>query len=542
VLGADPTETPPPLPPKPSAKSASPRSRELTSSVVVAAIGGIIFLLGAIYGLTVSIQRGWISPLVRVLIGIGAGGAIAFGGIRLIHQQRRKLGLTVEAVGLGTAVFACYYGGVVSHVIPTSMGFMGAMVATVVAGWTATRYHMSGAMVAAVGLALLTPELMWEGARPSELMLVYLLAIVVAQGIVYYTARTGAKWHLARWVGTTGTALFALGYLHFRATDSLAMSWVMLAVLYAVLLVIVWLPRHPERPGTLLGLTAAVSILLGFNFAHAHSVHDLAAWDAVPLAGQALVLLGLIPLARRRLGNDSMDAGLAVLAAGFAAVALCVALESRGTLLMWATIALAGAVLTTVGPAREKTALRSATLLYLAIATIIWVVEVTEPIGPDSMPFFNSTWLGSALVCLGWLVFTRTLQQTPLVATSFTFGQIVGVHGIAAELAGRQLMFTHHGAAGSTLPSTFTYAVAGLVQWYASVRLPVSDRTRILGVLGYFWIGLAVIKLFFVDLAQASLESRAIAALILGALFIGAALMANRLKPTESNKAPADRE
>ena len=54
-----------PAPQPPPAVQAKPR-QPISSTAWIAGIGAVIFLIGAIYGLTVAIQRGWMSPSVRV--------------------------------------------------------------------------------------------------------------------------------------------------------------------------------------------------------------------------------------------------------------------------------------------------------------------------------------------------------------------------------------------------------------------------------------------------------------------------------------------
>lgn len=536
ITAAPPPPLPPPIPP---ASPARPSRRELSSSVIVASLGGFIFLLGAIYGLTVSIQRGWISPLVRVLLGVGVGGLLAAVAINLVARERRRLGLALLTAGLGTAVFACYYGGLIAEVIDRAVGFGGAVVATGVAGWTAARYKFGGAMVAATALALLAPLIFWQGPDPDIRVLAYLMAVVLAQATVYYLTETGANWRIARWMGLSGLSLVAVAHHDFLSPSARLLGLTLLAAIYGGLLVLVWLPRHPERPGHTVGLTTSISAVIGLGFALILDVTSWPSWvTALPLGVQAILLATLIPLARRRLADTSADAGLAVTAAGFSVVAVLVVLEDTGDLLLWAVVALAATLAARFGPIAEKTPLRAGALLYLGFASLSWMIAVQDKLELESWPFLNTTWLGGIVLGVAWWQFARLSPAASGPRFGLIVAQVIVVHGLAAEWIGRQPSYYWDDLPMAALLGTLTYALAGLAQWYVGVRSSDSAQAKPLRIIGYVWIAIAVIKLFMVDLARTSTENRAIAALVVGTLFIAAALLVDRLKPSSAPPAP----
>lgn len=514
----------PPIPPKPR--------RELSSSVIVASIGGFIFLLGAIYALTVSIQRGWISPSVRVLLGNGVGALLAGVAIALMKRERHRLGLVLLTAGLGTVVFACYYGGLIAYVIDPALGFGGAVIATGVAGWTAARFKFSGAMVAATALSLISPLIFWQDTAQDNIILSYLLAIVLAQAAVYYLTQTGAQWRIARWMGLGALAVVAASHTGVETQSERLLGWALLTGIYAGTLVIVWLPRHQERPGHAVGLTTSISAVMGLGYAWSLDVFGWPDWvAAIPLGLQAVLLVILIPFARRRLGDASADAGLAVTAAGFSLVAVLVVLRDSGDLLIWAVVALAATVAARFGPESERSPLRAAAILYLGFASIGWMIAVQERLGPEGWLFLNSTWLGGIVLAIAWWQFAGIATTTGSRRFAQTFAQVIAVHALAMEWIGRAPVYRWDDAPLAALLGTLTYAMAGLIQWYVGVRQPDPVRAKPLRIVGYVWIGIATAKLFLADLANASTESRAIAALVVGALFIAAALLVDRLKP-----------
>jgi len=507
--------------------------------VIVASIGGFIFLLGAVYALTVSIQRGWISPSVRVLLGVAIGSILAALAVNLIKRERPRLGLVLLTAGLGTAVFAGYYGGLIAKVIDPALGLGGAVIATGVAGWTAARFRFSGAMVAATALALISPLVFWPDRAEDTIILAYLLAVVLAQAAVYYLTQTGAQWRIARWVGLGMLAVVAASHASFNYDSTRMLGWALLTAIYGCTLVSVWLPRHPERPGHALGLTTSISAVMGLGFAVSL---DVAGWPdgvaAIPLGLQAILLVILIPLARRRLGDTTADAGLAVTAAGFSLVAVLVVLQDSGDLLIWTVVALAATVAARFGPAAERSPLRAAAILYLGFASIGWLIAVQERIDPESWRFLNSTWLGGVVLAIAWWQFARIATTAGARRFSLVFAQIIAVHGLAMEWVGRAPVHRWDDLPFAALLGTLTYALVGLAQWYGGVRQPDPLKAKPLRIVGYVWIGIATAKLFLADLANASTESRAIAALVVGGLFIAAALLVDRFKPPVEPPAP----
>ena len=76
-----------PAPQPPPAVQAKPR-QPISSTAWIAGIGAVIFLIGAIYGLTVAIQRGWMSPSVRVGLGLIVGAILGASVLR--HKATRS--------------------------------------------------------------------------------------------------------------------------------------------------------------------------------------------------------------------------------------------------------------------------------------------------------------------------------------------------------------------------------------------------------------------------------------------------------------------
>ena len=81
------------------------------------------------------------------------------------------------------------------------------------------------------------------------------------------------------------------------------------------------------------------------------------------------------------------------------------------------------------------------------------------------------------------------------------------------------------------LLATLTYAGAGAGLWLRGVLYEqAADRAKALRIAGYGWLVVAAVKLLGFDLSDHDLLFRAVAALGVGAVFIGAALWADRVR------------
>jgi uncharacterized membrane protein len=152
---------------------------------MLAVVGGIALLLGAIFFLSLAFSRGWITEPLRVLIGLVAGAALLVLGELSFTRLRGALGHVLVAVGLAIISLALLAATRLYHVVPVEWGLLGAFVAAVAAAAIAVRHDSQ--VVAAFGLTavLASPPIL--GASPTLVTLLFVAATLV---------------------GTTGVSLF----------------------------------------------------------------------------------------------------------------------------------------------------------------------------------------------------------------------------------------------------------------------------------------------------------------------------------------------
>lgn len=311
----------------PGARSA-PRSlaqlEEQLSSRLLAWIGGIALLLGALFFLSLAFSRGWIGPEGRVLIGLVAGAAALLAGTWLFGRGDRTPALVLTGVGVGTSSLALFAASRLFELIPVEFALIGFFVLAL--GTAAIALYANSQTVVAFGIVATTIAPPILGARPDLVTVAYLVAALIGTALISMrrswpllallafsaTAPQAANW----FQGETSTTLVIAGIGVFWAINALAASGSSLARLQ---------PSVHLTSATLLTLNALFAIV---------SLHTYLPDDPLVRSAGLLVLASLhgglaIVLLLRPPGRDPFG----VLAAGIAAgtLAIGMAIELGGT-------------------------------------------------------------------------------------------------------------------------------------------------------------------------------------------------------------------
>lgn len=508
------------------------RRKELSSSVWIAGIGAVIFLIGAFYGLTVAIQRGWISPLVRVGAGMVAGAAIASWAARMI-RERRGLGVAFLAVGAGLWTFSLFYGSRMAELFPAFYGLSGTVLAVIACGLIAARIGSDGALAVSLATGLVAPLIFASGRHEYPALLGYLIALSAAQFGVHFLAKTGEDWRFSRLLGSAGVWLVALFGAYEMRHGSPSLALTLIPLLVVTCLAVAWLPGlsgQPWAPGVASAVTLVAAAWVGSIAWGWTGLEDEG--FAPVLVAFALASAGLVQVARWRTGGQEHDRGLIVLAIGFALVAAPVAWAWRWVTIAWGVGALGLAWIARGqgeegGPRGEALVISAG--LVSAAASGLWLVLAIDQGRGDPL-FLNRVFVGGALAAGAWGVMVST--PTAWRGLAFIMLQAVAVNAVAWEFAravpemrGEEATL----ALGKVL-ATLTYALAGALQWLRGVNGADDPSARNFRLAGYTWLAVAGGKLFWHDLAGRDLVYKAVAALAVGAIFLIAALWANRRK------------
>ncbi len=542
-----PRRAPPPPPP-------SSRPRETNPTVLLAAAGAAIFLLGVIFFLWLSFQRGWVSPQLRILLGLAAGTAISAYAGRLIVGEGRRIGVWVLLAGLGTLQFTFWAGSAHFHFFDERLGFAGVAVATLFGGGLAARAGSGGALTVALVSGFIAPPVFSTGSHDHVALGLYLALLVGAAIAVPYLAKTGARWHGARWT----VLAFTWAYLWMSRADARAevfgACFGLMLLHYFLALVWVWLPGQAEpKPSSPTLMWFLVSLnATGLAWSWWGRLKWPPEWFSGVALGFALVNLLMVKPMRTRFGSRQADLGLLVLAAGHLALAVPIALDWRWVGPLWGAFALglawASGKAGTLPDWDEEEArnLRRLALGMALLASVRWLYMTgrawdrlsayryeTGPVGPT--PFLNGLFALGVLVALAWGLQAR--RRDALGAIGFFGLQVVGVMTLAMEIA-YALRTAGADPRASAIAFTVVWAVAGALQWLRSLGTEEHALRRGLGLAGYGWLGLASFKLIFADLSSADLALRAGVFLGVGAIFLTTALVGNRARRSRPDSEP----
>jgi hypothetical protein len=525
-------QVPPRVPPPPR-----PPRKPVNPIVYIAGAGAGIFLIGAIFFLYWSIEQGWIGPEMRFLLGLLVGGALAAGAARLILGDSAKLGACLLLAGVGTLMFTLRWGAFEYDFYPPGIGLAGSALAVLLAGGLAARARSGAALSVALAAGLVSPLVFSQGGHHEVALSIYLAALLGAALAVPYLTGTGARWRVTRWLGFVGTwALLAAACLRAEMVDVPSMLG-LLGLHYLLAGLWIWLPGQEEqRPSTptilwFLATLATTSLAWALWKEAGWTVE----WFSGPVLGIALVNLLLVKPLRLRLGSRQADLGLLVLAAGHLAVAVPVALDWKWVGPLWSVYALGMAWAVQYAdehPDWEQDEVRSLLVLAFGMAsaaTVRWVFHTF--LGFDvfnvDVPVLNRNFAEAAFAAAAWALLMRRGRATAVIgAIAFEF--------VANVALGIELGRIVHRLGGSgwaaSIVMTLTWAFSGAAQWLRSLAEARPGIRLGLAIAGYSWLGLASCKLIVVDMAEASTPLRALAFLGVGAIFLTAALVANRAR------------
>jgi uncharacterized membrane protein len=517
-------------PPGHEAPAAGPPRRpvEISSTVWIAGAGALIFLLGAGYFLYWSIERGILSPGARVALGVVTGAGMAAAAVRMMLGESKRLGLAIYLAGLGTLVFSIYYAAMVAELFAPTIGFGLATAAVVASAVIALRLDSEAILAVSYGVGLVAPLVFSTGSKAYEELAVYLLLLHVAGTVALHFARDGGSWHAPRLIGLFGTWLWLVVVALDARPDQSFSLLLLSAGTYLASIAWTLLPLRKDRPALVAGMW--IYLHLG---AMAAIWIDWARLELAPkgmggvLLGVAAISAGLWPWARRRL-LGSGDVALLLVAGACVVVAAPVLFELTTAYVLWSALALLAAAGTWLvpAPARMSAAIAASVMALVAVtgAAIAQVVRA-----PEANAVANSAFVSGILSTAAWLAL---LRHDPLRAPALAMGELTGHAVLAIEVIE---IVERLGASPrvATIAATVLVALSAAVQYLASFRI-AAPWPKYLSVASYALFGVVVLKLLMFDLQDTSTAVRALAALGIGVIFLGAALLANRLRrPTE---------
>lgn len=265
-------------------------------------VGAVALILGAVFLVKYSIDEGWLSPAIRVMLS-GLFGAALVGAAELCIRKANISNGTRIAQGFAGAGFAALYGALYSatslyNLLPSMIGFAGLALVTMGAIISALRF---GAPVAYLGLfgGFAVPLLVRSDA-PDALPLFGYLFVLSAFGMII--ARRQKWWGLA-WAALICSILWMLAWI-VGAGGHINIILVLFA-LPLVLMTAAITAALPEPSGTLRDIkswthqgsamnTLSFIAFTLFLFAVNPSQFDVFAWGMSLCMGAAICVLARV--------------------------------------------------------------------------------------------------------------------------------------------------------------------------------------------------------------------------------------------------------
>jgi hypothetical protein len=496
---------PPPLPER--------LGREGAGGKVLAWVGGSVTLLGIVLLMVLAVQRGWLGPEPRVLVGGGLGLALVAGGL-WVHRNPVGRGGAYALAATGVAVLYLDIAAATSlyQLMPQWAGLVVALV--VAAGGLGLAARWNAQFIAVwviVGCALCDPFLT-HGFTP---LLVAFLVVLQIGAMPVQLLRSWPSLALVAGIPPVLASMIAT-VLALRSGDPWPAAAVALAatvVGVAVAVVVALREREDVAAAVILLATApAASLVAGLGLSSSQ-----AAWLAVIVAA---LMLG-VAVCDRWLG-----APVTVTAAILGSVAIVDATVHALTGPTQAITLLGEALVLALAADLVRHGAALLASLLTAVFGLLWGLATVTPAALVVYRTGQETTVGTALTAL---LMTVAAIAIPLVGYRMN---LIGAPTRAAApwiVAGVVMLY---GAAGAVLSvallispdrSGFLFGHAVItVSWTvaAIALLLLGIRSAALRAVGLVLVGAAVVKLILFDLAALDGVARVIAFLAAGLLLL----------------------
>ena len=417
---------------RPASRSFAELEEQL-SGRLLAWVGGIALVLGAVFFLSLAFSRGWIGPEARVLIGLVAGAAALAAGAWLFERGDQTPATVLTGVGVGTGALALFAASRLYGFVPVEAALVGFLVLAVVTAAIALRANSQAVAAFGIVATTLAPPIL--GASPNLATVAFLGAAIVGTALISF--RRSWPWlaliafvatapQAAQWLSVESSTTLALGgILAFWTINALAASGSALAGVRRTV--------HRAQ-ATLLVLNALFAI---------GSIHAILPDDPMARSAGLLILAGAHgALALELLLRPSRRHPFGVLAAGLAAgtLAIGMAIELGGIArpigLMVEVIVVAWVGIRF----RDRSAgAWAAAIGALAIGDLVLMQYPTESFGrisPKGWPFASPEGIVAVAIALGLLLVGvlawRSFKSVPLRDRRLTAEVALAGGGIGA--------------------------------------------------------------------------------------------------------------
>ena len=308
-------------------------------------VGAIALFLSAGFFVKYAIDRDWLSPTVRVLLGAAFGIVLVGLGIHFLRQRRmRALGQGLAGAGLAVLYVSLYAAFAFYQLIGQPLAF-GLMVGVSAAGMALASIFdaLPISFISVLG-GLLTPVMVSTGHDRRDLLFTYLLILDLS----VLTLGLFKKWRALDTLAFIGTAvLYGIWFVNYYDPAARTPALVWLGVFYSAFMVLPFVDHLRRRtPATLERFLMAVANA-SLTFIAAHSICLFRYWEPIYskagylghhphllgwyVLGMGALCVGLGVIFRLRVPKDRRSPfGFIGMAATFATISIGLHFELQG--------------------------------------------------------------------------------------------------------------------------------------------------------------------------------------------------------------------
>jgi uncharacterized membrane protein len=427
-------------------------------------VGATALLSGLGFFLKYAMDRGWIGPEIRVMMGLSFGAALFGLGAVLLKRDYRPVGQGVAGSSLGFWYLSLYAAHHWNSLIPEGAMFGGMAIGAGAVLALAAAFDAEPVAILGVLGGFLAPLLMTTS-TPSPWPLFRYILVVDAAALAAASFR---RWRIAELAAFGATAFLWVSWLGRVYTPLYLFDVLALLTIFFTLFigVVVWnffLKGRTVLPADLV-LVFATPLAYGF------SVYDLtkplySRWHGAMAIGLAAVYATLSIVGRRLKADQGLLADcLTGVALSFVAVAAPLQFTGHWIPIAWAAYA---AVLVTIGLRRDVPAMRLGGFALLGLVQVLMAGYVVETlVHPHRVtPWWlqRPSWIDAPIFTGPWsFVNGRSLS---MLANAVALGWIAREYRrhsglVPAWEAGCRdwaMLGAAVGAAGGTVLETFAY-------------------------------------------------------------------------------------
>jgi uncharacterized membrane protein len=535
----------PTLVPQQVKKAALPGDKSLESAIGtkwIGRIGMIAILVGVGFLLKYSFDNRLIGETGRVLLGIITGISFLAAGEYFI--RRRNLGLFGQILtggGLSILYLSIYAAYAFYSLIPQVPALMTLIAITTTGITLSVRY--SAIVIAVIGIlgGFLTPVMLSTGENRPISLFSYILVLDLGILIVGYLR----KWQLLCALSLLMTIImYAEWHLNFYTFEQQVLAFCTITIFFILYNIFIGFSnRDSDEKDLLFGPSiisaSALFYLLAF-MAQNNNISDWCLKFFVPCLAATEIIMANLVLVRSPFRREVIYsyAGCSII---ISVIAILVIFDRQ-----WQAVALAAemVVLYFIGLKLQRIAIRFASYSVGLLVILKFFQEAQLHLGPFEhyIPIINARFLICALLIASFYLMLYQssrnkvrleISEKYVIAAVVMITQVLTVYLLSAE-AIDYFRQSYSAASLVQLDSRYARQLSLSLVWafYASIIIGVGIalKIRMLRLMGMALIGITILKVFLLDLAELRTVYRIISFVVLGLILLGVSYFYNRFK------------